>query len=210
MPQSGACTNELQCAFTEVWSTDCVRCVLSLEYRKYRYLLEYRVRYINIFRIRKYIIIEWLSSTKLTQILKYKSDWNLIHMQGPAYYIFRSDCSYSLVPASAGGSPLLPPSFFLSRIEEPAKAGTCACDRRALQQLALNVHIKHSDLTWPDLTGPVQWWFQNTALKPMSTNQNVAARDLKKYSDCCRSEFVGLREHSESCRKHQPKMLNVV
>ena len=27
------------------------------------------------------------------------------------------------------------------------KAGTCARDRRALQQLALNVHVKHSDLT---------------------------------------------------------------
>ena len=33
-----------------------------------------------------------------------------------------------------------------------AKAGTCARDRRAPQQLALNVHVKHSDLTWPDLT----------------------------------------------------------
>ena len=32
--------------------------------------------------------------------------------------------------------------------EEPAKAGTCVRDRRALQQLALNVHVKHSDLTW--------------------------------------------------------------
>ena len=32
--------------------------------------------------------------------------------------------------------------------------GTCARDRRALQQqLALNVHVKHSDLTWPDLLG---------------------------------------------------------
>ena len=30
-----------------------------------------------------------------------------------------------------------------SRTEEPAKAGTCARDRRALQQLALNVHVKH-------------------------------------------------------------------
>ena len=29
----------------------------------------------------------------------------------------------------------------------PAKVGTCARDRRALQQLALNVHVKHSDLT---------------------------------------------------------------
>ena len=27
------------------------------------------------------------------------------------------------------------------------KVGTCARDRRVLQQLALNVHIKHSDLT---------------------------------------------------------------
>ena len=34
----------------------------------------------------------------------------------------------------------------LFQIEEPAKAGTCARDRRALQQLALNVHVKHSDL----------------------------------------------------------------
>ena len=32
-----------------------------------------------------------------------------------------------------------------------AKAGTCARDRHAIQQLALNVHAKHSDLTWPDL-----------------------------------------------------------
>ena len=30
---------------------------------------------------------------------------------------------------------------------EPAKAGTYARDRRGLQQLALNVHVKHSDLT---------------------------------------------------------------
>ena len=31
------------------------------------------------------------------------------------------------------------------------KAGKCARDRRALQQLALNVHVKHSDLTLPDM-----------------------------------------------------------
>ena len=30
------------------------------------------------------------------------------------------------------------------------KTGTCTRDRRALQQLALNVHVKHSDLTWSD------------------------------------------------------------
>ena len=36
---------------------------------------------------------------------------------------------------------------FLSWTEKPAKTGTCARDRHALQQLALNVHAKHSDLT---------------------------------------------------------------
>ena len=47
----------------------------------------------------------------------------------------------------------LDPAFnvcFLSWTEE--LAGTCTHDRHALQQLALNVHVKHSDLTWPDLT----------------------------------------------------------
>ena len=43
-----------------------------------------------------------------------------------------------------------PPIFFSCPGQEPTKAGTCARDRRALQQLALNVHVKHSDLTWPD------------------------------------------------------------
>ena len=40
--------------------------------------------------------------------------------------------------------------FGKSRTEEPAKAGTCARDRRALQQLALNVHVKLSDLFGKD------------------------------------------------------------
>ena len=35
----------------------------------------------------------------------------------------------------------------LSRTVEPAKASTCARDRRALQQHALNVHVKDFDLT---------------------------------------------------------------
>ena len=38
---------------------------------------------------------------------------------------------------------------FLSWTEELAKAGSCAHDRCALQQLALNVHVKHSDLNLP-------------------------------------------------------------
>ena len=41
----------------------------------------------------------------------------------------------------------VPPFFSLSRTEEPAKASTSARDRHALQHLALNAHIKHSDLT---------------------------------------------------------------
>ena len=49
-------------------------------------------------------------------------------------------------PVQAVPPPLFPPPFFfLSQTEEPA--GTCVCDRCVLQQLALNVHIKHSDLT---------------------------------------------------------------
>ena len=55
-----------------------------------------------------------------------------------------------LYPPLQAVPPLTPPPFFflfLSRTEEPAKAATCARDKRALQQLALNVHVKHSDLT---------------------------------------------------------------
>ena len=72
---------------------------------------------------------------------------NREHLKPPsACYRFRSDCSYSLVPASAGGPPLTPfPLFF-----PVPDRGTGAHARRALQQLALNVHVKHSDLTWPD------------------------------------------------------------
>ena len=38
------------------------------------------------------------------------------------------------------------------------KAGTCAHNRRALQQLALNVHIKHSDLTFSFLISDCNIW----------------------------------------------------
>ena len=33
----------------------------------------------------------------------------------------------------------------MSRTEETAKTGTCARDRRAILQLVLNVHVKHSE-----------------------------------------------------------------
>ena len=52
---------------------------------------------------------------------------------------------YPLVQAVTTSSPS--PFLFLFRTEEPAKASTCAHYRRVLQQLALNVHVKHSDLT---------------------------------------------------------------
>ena len=52
------------------------------------------------------------------------------------------------LPVQAVALPLLPPHpFFLSRTKKQVKTGTCAPDRRALHQLALNVHVKHSDLT---------------------------------------------------------------
>ena len=44
--------------------------------------------------------------------------------------------------------PLSPPLFFsLSWTDKLTKASTSARDRRVLQHLALNVHVKHSDLT---------------------------------------------------------------
>ena len=55
-----------------------------------------------------------------------------------------------LYPPVQAVLPLSPPPLFfpLYRTEQPVKAGTCARDRRALQQLALNVHVKHSELTF--------------------------------------------------------------
>ena len=54
------------------------------------------------------------------------------------------------VQASAGCSPLLTPLPLLF-YPVPDRGTSKGRDRRALQQLALNVHVKHSDLTWPDL-----------------------------------------------------------
>ena len=63
-----------------------------------------------------------------------------------ACYRPRSDCLYSLVPASTGGSPSsLPLSFPI--------VGRHLCPWPACATTAfLNVHVKRSDLTWPDLT----------------------------------------------------------
>ena len=63
------------------------------------------------------------------------------------------------LPVQAVPPYSLPPFFFLSRTEEPVSASTCTRDRRALQQFALNVHVKHwPDLTWPDLTSVHSWF----------------------------------------------------
>ena len=86
-------------------------------------------------------------------------------------------------------SPLTPspPFFSLSRTKEPAKVGTCAHERRALQQLALNVHVKHSDLTWPDLTNvpPVNTDCSKYRVKLLRSWSNVvlAVRDVDIFDD---------------------------
>ena len=61
----------------------------------------------------------------------------------------------------------------LSRTEEPAKAGTCARDRRALQRLALGVHVKHSDLTCSRIRTEV------LQLKDLTVKCDTAEIDLR-------------------------------
>ena len=57
-------------------------------------------------------------------------------------------CRYKSFYPPVQAVPLTPSPFFsLSRTDDPTKVGTCVRDRRALQQLALNVHVKHYDLT---------------------------------------------------------------
>ena len=79
-------------------------------------------------------------------------------------YQFRSDCLYPPVQAVPPPPPHTPShTLFLSQTEELVKADTCARDRHALQQHALNEHIKHSDLTWP-----LWWFFQKILFSPFS------------------------------------------
>ena len=56
--------------------------------------------------------------------------------------------STTLPATDSDRSPLAPYPFFpQSQTKKLVKASTCAHDKCALQQLALKVHIKHSDLT---------------------------------------------------------------
>ena len=65
----------------------------------------------------------------------------------------RTACTLSYPPVHAV-PPYSPPPFFpLSRTEEPANAGTRARDRRALQQLALNVHVEPNFQKYKDTNG---------------------------------------------------------
>ena len=53
--------------------------------------------------------------------------------------------SHKLIDYHQSGDPPPPPPYTFPLFSCP---GTCSRDRRALQQLALNVHVKHrSDLT---------------------------------------------------------------
>ena len=78
-----------------------------------------------------------------------------------------------LPPVQAVPPYFRPHFIFLSWTEELAFAGTCARDRHALQQLALNVHVKHSELTWPDLTWPEQ--IANMVWKKLSFPHKVTS-----------------------------------
>ena len=121
--------------------------------------------------------------------------YGLEHIKEPlllissACYRPQSDCWYSLVPACAGGPSSFPPFFFLFRTEEQAKADTCARDRRALQQLALNVHVKLSDLIgksspYNAVCGfPLSLSEWSFIIRPTSYNrkQNVLSVSLNKH-----------------------------
>ena len=66
--------------------------------------------------------------------------------QGMYYLVRLRDGAYKRSLPANWGTYSVPP-FFLSQIEELVKANICDRDRSVLQQLALNVHVKHSDLT---------------------------------------------------------------
>ena len=93
----------------------------------------------------------------------------------------------------------------VSRTEEPAKAGTCARDRRALQHLAMNVHVKHSDLpygaelsrswqcranttlSWAEIIFGTRWCCTIESRYPMSLRTPVICRGAlqKTMIDSC-------------------------
>ena len=81
---------------------------------------------------------------------------NLFRCRGSSCYRSRSDCSYSLVPASAGGPPLLPPPFFScpgqrNRRRLVPVPMTGMCYNSLLWMCMLNT-LTWPDITWPDLT----------------------------------------------------------
>ena len=88
-----------------------------------------------------------------------------------------------------GGSPPLtpsPPFFFSSPGQELAMAGTSARDRRALQQHVnpVNVHAKHSDLTWPDLMVDAEGGSKS---REINLNENSIQWSLVAVEVCVKS-----------------------
>ena len=69
----------------------------------------------------------------------------------------------------------------LSRTEEPA--GACAHDRRALQQLALNVHVEHSDLIRDVICETVYWFhvLQQFSVRYLPGPSNISRNEIS----CC-------------------------
>ena len=84
--------------------------------------------------------------------MSYSSIWDILNSISPhntlrLKTIPGRSARTSLYPLLQAVTHYSPPLFFLSLTKELAKADICARDRRALQQFALSVHVKHSDLT---------------------------------------------------------------
>ena len=78
------------------------------------------------------------------------------------------------------------------RIEKPAKAGTCARDRRALQQLALNEHVKHS---YTHIYLPT---YTHTHTHVHSTSQHSTDQALGQKNICCYTMYILERQRFTS------------
>ena len=86
------------------------------------------------------------STTGVTKAVLYNSPvCEMVHINDPLLVIGQTNHEVAAMGFLSVGPYKLVRSHIgvLSRTEEPAKPGTCARDRRALQQLALNMHVKH-------------------------------------------------------------------
>ena len=72
---------------------------------------------------------------------------------------------YPEVQAIPSLTPSIPPPLFFLVPDR----GTCACDRRALQQLVLNLHVKNT-LIWSDLSWSVRLYYHFTRVVSPKVN----------------------------------------